>query len=203
MEVLRESGDVLSSLRLRCINILGFLLILLSTTIYTAPHALPNTPNLPLQHLTHSLERRLVLSLLCSLLNTSLASTKPSSAIGGVASMPYNHLISNAAEERRTLVRDCLMTLLVALDYQAPKGPEDSLSMPGSGEKEDNAFKYFISKLVSWLLCEVFPANGPAQERRLFFHSWRDHRYSRRTHGRAERLLTRKQKACAIYPGDM
>jgi len=46
------------------------------------------------------------------------------------------------------------MTLLVALDYQAPKELEDGLSMPGSGDKEDNAFKYFISKLVcsgSWI----------------------------------------------------
>jgi hypothetical protein len=133
----------------RSLLILGFLLILLSTTIYTAPHALPSTANLPLQHLTHSLERRLVLSLLCSLLNTSLASSKPTSGIGGVAgSLPYNYLISKSAEERRTLVRDCLMVLLVALDYQAPKGLEESMTMAGSGDKEDNAFKYFISKLV-------------------------------------------------------
>lgn len=115
-------------------------MILLSSTIYTPPHALPTTPNQPLSHLTHSLERRLVLSLLCSLLNTSLVVTKPNT----VGQLPYNHLISKAAEEKRTLIRACLMTLLVALDHQEPKREE------GMGEgKEENAFRYFVSKLVS------------------------------------------------------
>ncbi|OCF31019.1 hypothetical protein I316_07290 [Kwoniella heveanensis BCC8398] len=123
-------------------EVLRFLLILLSTTIYTPPHALTSTPNLPLQTLTHSLERRLVLSLLCSFLNTSLA---PSRASAGLISgqLPYNHLISKAAEERRTLVRASLMTLLVALDHRVEG--ERSMSM-GEG-KEENAFRYFISKL--------------------------------------------------------
>jgi hypothetical protein len=121
----------------------GFLLILLSTTIYTPAHLLPSTPNLPLSHLTHFLERRLVLSLLCSFLNTSLAPTKPP-GIG--STLPYNHLISKSAEERRTLVRGCMMVLLVALDYR-------EISMGSTGEmgevKDENAFRYFISKLVS------------------------------------------------------
>ncbi|WVQ99152.1 hypothetical protein IAU59_006284 [Kwoniella sp. CBS 9459] len=123
-------------------EVLRFLLILLSTTIYTPPHALATTLNLPLQTLTHSLERRLVLSLLCSFLNTSLA---PSRASAGFISgqLPYNHLISKAAEERRTLVRASLMTLLVALDHRVEG--ERSMSM-GEG-KEENAFRYFISKL--------------------------------------------------------
>ncbi|WVF71750.1 hypothetical protein IAT40_006558 [Kwoniella sp. CBS 6097] len=123
-------------------EVLRFLLILLSTTIYTPPHALTTTPNLPLQTLTHSLERRLVLSLLCSFLNTSLA---PSRASAGFISgqLPYNYLISKAAEERRTLVRVSLMTLLVALDHRVEG--ERSMSM-GEG-KEENAFRYFISKL--------------------------------------------------------
>jgi hypothetical protein len=102
-----------------------------------------------LQHLTHSLERRLVLSLLCSLLNTSLATNKNASkGISGMTGqLPYNHLISKSAEERRTLVRGCLMTLLVALDYKAPGEVGDVAQM---GEaKEENAFRYFISKLVS------------------------------------------------------
>lgn len=119
-------------------------MILISTTIYTPPHALPNTVNLPLEHLTHSLERRLVLSLLCSLLNTSLTPSKASAGVTG--QIPYNHLISKAAEERRTLVRASMMTLLVALDYRKIPDPQDQMM----GEsKDDNAFRYFLSKLVS------------------------------------------------------
>ena len=126
----------------------GFLLILLSTTIYTPPHALPTTPNLPLQHLTHSLERRLILSLLCSFLNTSLTTSRASTGLGGMTgSLPYNHLISKGADERRTLVRGCMMVLLVALDYHAPKG----VGSEAMGEKDENSFRYFISKLVSYV----------------------------------------------------
>ena len=111
-------------------------------TIYTPPHSLLTTPNLPLEHLTHSLERRLVLSLLCSFLNTSL--TRPRTAAGLGGQLPYNHLISKAAEERRTLVRGCLSVLLVALDYKK----QDMETQMGEG-KEENAFRYFLSKLVS------------------------------------------------------
>ena len=121
-------------------------MILLSTTIYTPPHALPSTPNLPLEHLTHSLERRLVLSLLCSLLNTSLTPSKASAGVTG--QLPYNHLISKAADERRTLVRASMMTLLVALDYRKI-GPPNAQDLQMGEAKEDNAFRYFLSKLVS------------------------------------------------------
>ncbi|KAK6910396.1 hypothetical protein I203_104428 [Kwoniella mangroviensis CBS 8507] len=124
-------------------EVLRFLLILLSTTIYTPPHALFTTPNLPLEILTHSLERRLVLSLLCSFLNTSLTPLKASFGISG--QIPYNHLISKAAEERRTLVRASLMVLLVALDHRV-ENQTSTGSVMGEG-KEENAFRYFISKL--------------------------------------------------------
>ncbi|WWC70472.1 uncharacterized protein I206_104423 [Kwoniella pini CBS 10737] len=121
-------------------EVLRFLLILLSTTIYTPPHSLSTTPNLPLQILTHSFERRLVLSLLCSFINTSLTPLKTSFGISG--QIPYNHLISKAAEDRRTLVRASLMVLLVALDHRV----EGERNVMGDG-KEENAFRYFISKL--------------------------------------------------------
>lgn len=136
-ELDRNKTEVLRECMTRLKLTKGFLTILLSTTIYTSPHALSNTPNPPLEHLTHALERRLVLSLLCSLLNTSLAPL----ATGVTGQIPYNHLISNAAEERRTLVRSCFTVLLVALDYQRDAG----LQM---GERDENAFRYFISKLV-------------------------------------------------------
>lgn len=148
-------------------------MILLSTTIYTPPHALPSTVNFPLEHLTHSLERRLVLSLLCSLLNTSLTPSKSSSGMTG--QLPYNHLISKAAEERRTLVRASMMTLLVALDYRKMPTPGDQM---GEG-KDENAFRYFLSKLVSLGLGRCVESRsewltfGVASKRGLCFHSTR------------------------------
>lgn len=121
---------------------LRFLVILLSQTVYTPPSELATATNAPLEHLTHALERRLVLSLLCSLLNTSLASQTKSSAV------PYNHLVFRAAEERRTMVRMCLMTLLVALDYRSFDNIAPVPGTPGAGgDKDDNAFRFFISKL--------------------------------------------------------
>ncbi|RXK36807.1 hypothetical protein M231_05891 [Tremella mesenterica] len=120
-------------------EVLRFLLILLSSTIYTPPNSLSTSTNLPLEDLTHTLERRLVLSLLCSWLNVSLTSTK---ATGGMTGqMPYSHLISKAAEEKRVLVKSCMMALLVALDYRRPE-----LSSMNEG-KDANAFRYFVSKL--------------------------------------------------------
>lgn len=123
------------------VEVLRFLVILLSQTVYTPPSALATTTNTPLEHLTHDLERRLVLSLLCSLFNTSLA-TASSSAV------PYNHLVFRAAEERRTMVRMCLMTLLVALDYRSFDNIAPTPGTAGpQGDKDDNAFRFFISKL--------------------------------------------------------
>jgi hypothetical protein len=56
-------------------------------------------------------------------------------------------LISKGGEERRILVRASMMTLLVALDY---KKVTPSVGEMGEG-KDDNAFRYFVSKLVSHL----------------------------------------------------
>jgi hypothetical protein len=149
-------------------EMLQFLCILVSSTIYTPPHALPYAHNRGLQYLTHSLERRLVLSLLCSWLNTSLSSN--SSNWG--EQLPYNHLLSKSGEDRRTLVKMSLMTLLVALDHweidqsRSPieppvfgAGPATSTStMPpansadSDNKKTENAFRYFVSKLVSFVV---------------------------------------------------
>lgn len=142
-----------------------FLCILVSSTIYTPPHALPYASNRGLQYLTHSLERRLVLSLLCSWLNTSLS---PHASNWG-EQLPYNHLLLKSGEDRRTLVKMSLMTLLVALDHweiEQPRSPAEtpaSAALPGSStlsfppvnaaepdmKKNENAFRYFVAKLVS------------------------------------------------------
>lgn len=123
------------------VEVLRFLLVLVSKTVYTSPTALQITTNPPLEHLTHDLERRLVLSLLCSLLNTSVAGTKPSAA----SAVPYNHLMFKAADERRTLIRMCLMNLLVALDYRSFDIVSNNPAIPE--KKDENAFRYFLAKL--------------------------------------------------------
>lgn len=171
----------------------GFLIILLSTTIYTPPNLLHSTTNLPLEHLTHSLERRLVLSLLCSFLNTSLTSTKASAGIGG--QIPYTHLISKAADERRTLVRASFTMLLVALDHR-----REDVTQMGDG-KDENAFRYFVSKLVSTANCHAYQADlGLAPERGLLLHPWRDTRDIGRARRGQLKLPAWQQKARALHP---
>lgn len=123
------------------VEVLRFLLVLVSKTVYTSPSSLQLAANPPLEHLTHDLERRLVLSLLCSLLNTSVAGRKPSAA----SAVPYNHLMFKAADERRTLVRMCLMNLLVALDYRSFDIVSNNPAI--SEKKDENAFRYFLAKL--------------------------------------------------------
>ncbi|KAJ9094420.1 hypothetical protein QFC21_005959 [Naganishia friedmannii] len=144
-------------------EMLLFLCILVSSTIYTPPHALPYATNRGLQYLTHSLERRLVLSLLCSWLNTSLSTHTSNWG----EQLPYNHLLLKSGEDRRTLVKISFMTLLVALDHWEvePRSPAETPflgGLPGSStsssfaaanvseretKKSENAFRYFITKL--------------------------------------------------------
>ncbi|KAJ9091998.1 hypothetical protein QFC19_008866 [Naganishia cerealis] len=143
-------------------EMLLFLCILVSSTIYTPPHALPYATNRGLQYLTHSLERRLVLSLLCSWLNTSLSTHTSNWG----EHLPYNHLLLKSGEDRRTLVKMSLMSLLVVLDHWEvePRSPTETpslTSLPGSStssfpaanipereaKKSENAFRYFITKL--------------------------------------------------------
>jgi hypothetical protein len=183
-------------------------MILLSTTIYQTPSSLPTTPNQPLEHLTHHLERRLVLSLLCSLLNTSLTSPKANGVTGQI---PYNHLISKGGEERRILVRASMMTLLVALDYKKVT-PSSEVGM-GEG-KDDNAFRYFVSKLVSHpplggttLVPFEHPSRGTklmiAPKRGFRIHPPRYPGDIGRTFPSRQRISTRKQETNSIHSGNL
>lgn len=171
-----------------------FLCILVSSTIYTPPHALPYATNRGLQYLTHSLERRLVLSLLCSWLNTSLSTHTSNWG----EQLPYNHLLLKSGEDRRTLVKMSFMTLLVALDHWEvePRSPVETPSLGGlpgpstsssfavssnaperETKKSENAFRYFITKLVGRLFrfsrmrCCELTWHSVASERRLWVHS--------------------------------
>lgn len=198
---------------------LQFLCILVSSTIYTPPHALPYVSNQGLQYLTHSLERRLVLSLLCSWLNTSLSTN--SSNWG--EQLPYNHLLSKSGEDRRTLVKMSLMSLLVALDHwemEQPRSPIDPSAGPESSassfpiansaepeiKRSENAFRYFVSKLVSHNAAKLI-LNRPsmlrcplaASYRRLYFHSEWHTRDNGRTYVCKEQCSSGKQTSGVVH----
>lgn len=164
----------------------GFLLILLSSPLYTPPTSLTTTPNPPLFTLTHTLERRLVLSLLCSFLNTSLTrdpadTTGPGGSSGGLAGIvgglgklgSLGGLGLRAGEERKTLVRLCMSVLLVALDYKMEGGAGAGHETvtgggPVMGEgKEENAFRYFLSKLVRIPFFSPPPCWPPADRKKF------------------------------------
>ncbi|KAL7413962.1 high-temperature-induced dauer-formation protein-domain-containing protein [Mrakia frigida] len=143
------------------VEVLRFFLILLSTPIYTPPPLLPSLPSLPLLLLTHKTERRLVLSLLCSFLNTAL-NPNPVALLGV---LPYSHLLApggkgiggfgggNAGgkEGREGLRKKALQGLLSGLDYWCEEGTGvQAFGENGEEEvtsKKGNAFRFFVSKL--------------------------------------------------------
>jgi hypothetical protein len=112
------------------VEVLRFFLLLHSTPIYTSPTSLPTQLSLPLQLLTHKTNRRLVLALLCSLLNTAL-NPSPAPLLG----LPYAHLLgpggagiggfgggsgsggAGGGEGREGLRKKAIQCLLVGLDY--------------------------------------------------------------------------------------
>ncbi|KAF8309828.1 hypothetical protein DL93DRAFT_2044105, partial [Clavulina sp. PMI_390] len=149
-------------------EVLRFLLILLSKTIYHAPNELLARPNKWTAHLVHSesTSRRLVLSILCSLLNTAMDHDGSGNAGGGVASnlnlgsmverVPYNHLImARKGEEGRSgLVGLCLGVLCVLLEYQVDDAapPSEMVVSPGgaagpTSAQQSNSFRFFLAKL--------------------------------------------------------
>ncbi|KAI8072622.1 high-temperature-induced dauer-formation protein-domain-containing protein [Gongronella butleri] len=93
-------------------EVLQLLTVLFSKSIYTTPsHALAKE-DLWMGHVMSKLDKKTVLVLLCSLLNTAC---KYDPVGWGV---PYNHIL--VANPREPLVAMCLRTLLILLDYRSP-----------------------------------------------------------------------------------
>jgi hypothetical protein len=75
--------------------------------------------------------------------------------------LPYNHLVFKGQDTRSALVALSLQILCVVLDFQSGKARDAALE---SGEfaptARTNAFRYFVAKLVSFLvrLTEACPA---------------------------------------------
>ena len=139
------------------VEVLRFLLVLLSKQIYTPPSGLLNSPSPYTNLLAQQIPRRHVLTILCSLLNTALNSTHPGlsgTGIGVVTSaLPYNHLVFKGEDVRVTLVGEALQVLCALLDFQSGSA-RDALSNPAdpfsaTPTSKTNAFRYFLAKLVS------------------------------------------------------
>ncbi|TPX43247.1 hypothetical protein SeMB42_g04800 [Synchytrium endobioticum] len=94
------------------IETLRLLLVLLSHGMYIAPTELLSFDNRWCNVFVTGLERRAVLALLCSLLNTAMNYDPNSWSM-----IPYNHILFSDIQEQ--LVTLCLQTLTVLLDYKA------------------------------------------------------------------------------------
>lgn len=135
-------------------EVLRLLLVLLSRQIFTPPSSLFTTPSLYTLHFVQHTQRRDVLTILCSLLNTAMNSSQSSNAtvIGGVAGrLPYNHLVFKGEDLRVNLVSLCFQVLCALLDFQGGSARDIPT---GSGELQvyapalkTNAFRYFLAKV--------------------------------------------------------
>ncbi|KAL0089759.1 high-temperature-induced dauer-formation protein-domain-containing protein [Phycomyces blakesleeanus] len=146
---------------------LRLLTVLLSKSMYISPGQITTKEDPWLRFIVTKMERKVVLALLCSLLNTSC---KYNPLGWGV---PYNHVMFT--DTREQLVSMCLRTLLVILDYRSPrsvqslrleqqfgsssKQTESGVKQSPIEEKEennerednldtsDNLFRHYLSKL--------------------------------------------------------
>ncbi|KAH8554602.1 high-temperature-induced dauer-formation protein-domain-containing protein [Umbelopsis sp. PMI_123] len=91
---------------------LRLLVVLLSKSMYIAPSVVISEQDNWIHFVVAKSERRVVLALLCSLLNTA-AKYNP---LGW--GLPYNHVMFS--DPREVLVVMCLRAVLVLLDYQSP-----------------------------------------------------------------------------------
>ncbi|KAI0003245.1 high-temperature-induced dauer-formation protein-domain-containing protein [Russula compacta] len=133
-------------------EVLRLLLVLLSRQIYTPSSSLFTTPSLYTLHFVQQSQRRDVLTILCSLLNTAMNSPQSSSAtvIGGVAGrLPYNHLVFKGEDSRASLISVCFQVLCTVLDFQSGSARDAPTADPQAYAPalKTNAFRYFLAKV--------------------------------------------------------
>ncbi|TDL27208.1 hypothetical protein BD410DRAFT_835524 [Rickenella mellea] len=134
------------------VEVLRFLLVLLSRQIYVSPSSLLSTPSPYTLNFVQKSHRRHVLTVLCSLLNTAMNSSHQSTGVVAVAGkLPYNHLMFKGEDPRVTLVGICLQVLSVLLDFQSGSAGDvvsNSVDPPATAPtSKTNAFRYFLAKL--------------------------------------------------------
>ncbi|KAK0637783.1 Ubp5-interacting protein [Lasiodiplodia hormozganensis] len=112
-------------------EILRLLLTLASKSMYTSPNVLPVKGVKAITYITTCPDKQIVLSLLCSLLNTTLKYNPASWRV------PYDHVVFK--DPRQILVTYCLQFLLVLILYPIPE--------PGNGPPPKNFFRHFLGRL--------------------------------------------------------
>lgn len=137
-------------------EVLRLLLVLLSRQIYSSPSSLLTSPSLYTLHFVQKSQRRDVLTILCSLLNTAMNASQSSSTtvIGGVAGrLPYNHLVFKGEDSRANLVSVCFQVLCVVLDFQSGSARDVPTGDPQANAPalKTNAFRHFLAKVVRWV----------------------------------------------------
>ncbi|KAI9279142.1 high-temperature-induced dauer-formation protein-domain-containing protein [Sporodiniella umbellata] len=139
-------------------EILRLLAVLLSKSMYTVPSQIVSKESHWIKHITTKIEKKIVLALLCSLINISCKYNPM-----GWTVVPYNHIMFNDPKE--SLVAYCLQTLLIILDYSSPDARQiqintntddivevldaESPKQKSSSDVESsgNIFRYYLSKL--------------------------------------------------------
>lgn len=182
-------------------EMLRLLLVLLSRQIYVPPASLFSQPSRYTLYLVQDMQRRDVLTILCSLLNTALKrgnGTQATSMVNVASKLPYNHLVWKE-DSRGNLIGTCFEVLCALLDFQGGAARDVSLGEEGgsSPTTKTNAFRYFLAKLVGsiWIRVELTAAEIAltASYSRLRIHPGRHARYYGRTHGcRQQRSAWRK-----------
>lgn len=112
-------------------EILRLLLAICSKSMYMTGNVLPVHGVKAITYLTTCPDKQTVLSLLCSLLNTTL---KYNPAAWRV---PYDHVVFK--DSRQSLVTYCLQLLLILVLYPVPES--------GKGPPPRNNFRYFLGRL--------------------------------------------------------
>lgn len=93
-------------------EVLRLLTVLLSKSMYVPPTQLLSNEDLWLRYVAVNTERKVVLVILCSLMNT-ICNYDPTGWV------PYNHVVTSGPREQ--LVSFCLTNLLILLDYRSPR----------------------------------------------------------------------------------
>ncbi|KAJ4293410.1 hypothetical protein N0V90_008693 [Kalmusia sp. IMI 367209] len=112
-------------------EILRLLLTLASKSMYMSANVLPVKGVKAVTYLATCPDKQVVLSVLCSLLNTTLKYNPASWRV------PYDHVVFK--DPKQILVTYCLQLLLALILYPIPE--------PGTGTPPRNSFRYFLGRL--------------------------------------------------------
>ncbi|KAJ2371310.1 hypothetical protein H4S02_009604, partial [Coemansia sp. RSA 2611] len=111
------------------VEVLRLVLVLASKTMYVSPAMAAAAPNRALHAIAYNSNKRMVLSLLCSLLNTSLKDRTQGWAI------PYRN--TTTMDPSDVLSLQAMQTLFVLLEYQAPaSGGNEAATGPLAADAE-------------------------------------------------------------------